>query len=530
MKHHVRVALGVGLGVLVFVALVLVLLITVLWRQKKVRKHGGSADCEWAGGIEGEDGGVEVKHRRVSELDGEAPASPKSNRVGFYGGDDLSLVPTVGEMDGPPLERPDIVEANRAYQNGKTRLPHVDERDGPEKIPPPPSPPPPRPLPEPESPFRSRWVSPPTGPRAGVRYYSDPRSLAVPSLLPVETAQLRLGETRVKLETETGRVRAPKARKKPILRHPSGRNAAVFGMKISDDDDTDVDDEDSDESCFVYEPNAKRQPNRDGTQSTRRGTYQRREGTADARSTEKDDPVKSSEWSHTVQPDSGMAPWKDEGYQSSNRPPSFSYSSQGLDEIDLTPSFSLGARPLPSIELDPEMPVGVNPWAIEFSPNPVIFSHLKDILPVDVELKTPHESPLAMDTDPSEMPPSSCFRARSMESEVDPEPVQCNMDDTVHDPNIGGATARQRQIARCFSIDKEGSSPGDASTLDSTKASDHSTPVSTFASPLSSIQSPEHVNIVDSGVKVAAAETENAFCPVICPHCYANFPSESAIL
>ncbi|KAF2106214.1 aspartic peptidase domain-containing protein [Lophiotrema nucula] len=75
------------------------------WRKRQ-RKQKRLAEKEAPQEIDTTAAGAEVKHRRVSELDSEAPTSPKPSMGGYYGteGKGAVMFPPINEMESPPAE------------------------------------------------------------------------------------------------------------------------------------------------------------------------------------------------------------------------------------------------------------------------------------------------------------------------------------------------------------------------------------------------------------------------------------------
>lgn len=94
------VALGVALGIFIW------------WKKRRAQKNTPPTYKE-ATEIDTSAAGNEVKHRRVSELDTQAPGAPKSPAGGYYGGQgndrkDLSPFPPISEMPSPDSLPPEL--------------------------------------------------------------------------------------------------------------------------------------------------------------------------------------------------------------------------------------------------------------------------------------------------------------------------------------------------------------------------------------------------------------------------------------
>ena len=97
---------GIVVGILV-VALGAAFAIFMWWKKRRER-NAPPPDYSKATEIDTAVAGNEVKHRRVSELESQAPGLPKPGPNGFYGGNHdgktLEPFPTISEMDSPPAE------------------------------------------------------------------------------------------------------------------------------------------------------------------------------------------------------------------------------------------------------------------------------------------------------------------------------------------------------------------------------------------------------------------------------------------
>jgi hypothetical protein len=122
---------GIVVGIVIVFALAVVGAF-LWWRKRRNQtRHGieGTKPSE----IDTTHAGMEVKHRRVSELTGsEGPQSPKSSTMGYYGADHKSIPPisemspdsTPAELYSPPPEGHDGVDyfvAGGARRQGTTR-------------------------------------------------------------------------------------------------------------------------------------------------------------------------------------------------------------------------------------------------------------------------------------------------------------------------------------------------------------------------------------------------------------------------
>ncbi|KAF2024778.1 acid protease [Setomelanomma holmii] len=104
---------GLSAGVIAGIVIGIVAVFAILglvgfwyWRRRRAAKEKALQQEEKPSEIDTTLAGGEVKHRRVSELTGsEAPSSPQSKPVGYYGGDN-KLIPPISEMspDSPPAE------------------------------------------------------------------------------------------------------------------------------------------------------------------------------------------------------------------------------------------------------------------------------------------------------------------------------------------------------------------------------------------------------------------------------------------